>query len=420
MIISNTVAAAGSIFWSVLAQLLSVPILISCWGVEKYGGWLMLTVIPTYLALSDFGVGSVATAKMTALYSKNEYTKFNVVFQSALLFVCFISLCIITIIASSYFILVGWFEFDSANYFPATILVVYSLLLVISSVFLAAFRSVRQYTFGTVVYDSLQFLECIYVLFVAYFDGGYVEAASAMVLGRVFLLITFYFLTKKRIPFLVIGCKLHSYSELKLLTKPALGAVLVPVTLAINMQGMVLMAGWLLSPAAAAVLGPTRTITRIAIQGVGIVNRGSLPEFARSFALNDIESIKKIININLIAIAFGLLPGAVTIAFFGQWFVKIWSGGGVQPEFGFVVLMSISMLLHGIWFFFFNMLLSVNLHAKISIYIFLSAVLGLGGAFALVPALHLNGIAVALIISELISSSVVFFYILNITKKYHN
>ncbi|MFC8316662.1 hypothetical protein ACFUEJ_24125, partial [Gordonia sp. NPDC057258] len=44
---------------SVFAQIVSVPLFLSVWGAAKYGEWILISTIPTYLALSDLGLSTV-------------------------------------------------------------------------------------------------------------------------------------------------------------------------------------------------------------------------------------------------------------------------------------------------------------------------------------------------------------------------
>ena len=50
---------------NVLIQLAGVPLFLHFWGVERYGEWLILSTIPAYLWMSDFGFASVAANDMT-------------------------------------------------------------------------------------------------------------------------------------------------------------------------------------------------------------------------------------------------------------------------------------------------------------------------------------------------------------------
>ncbi|HMI00883.1 MAG TPA: hypothetical protein VK541_00295, partial [Pedobacter sp.] len=60
---------------NILEQLLLVPFFITAWGVNFYGEWLTLTVIPTMFAYTNLGFGSAAAGQLVLRYAAAEYQK---------------------------------------------------------------------------------------------------------------------------------------------------------------------------------------------------------------------------------------------------------------------------------------------------------------------------------------------------------
>lgn len=57
----------------VCLRLVQVPLLLAGLGVDEYGRWLVLASLPSWLALANLGVGSVAISEMArALLSSYE------------------------------------------------------------------------------------------------------------------------------------------------------------------------------------------------------------------------------------------------------------------------------------------------------------------------------------------------------------
>src|SRR5258708_12568362 len=48
-----------------IIQLGTVPVLLHGWGAAKYGDWLLLSAVPSYLGLSDMGFGTASGSDMT-------------------------------------------------------------------------------------------------------------------------------------------------------------------------------------------------------------------------------------------------------------------------------------------------------------------------------------------------------------------
>ena len=49
----------------IFIRLAEVPLLLSFWGTQLYGEWLMLSAIPVYLTISDGGFAGAACREMT-------------------------------------------------------------------------------------------------------------------------------------------------------------------------------------------------------------------------------------------------------------------------------------------------------------------------------------------------------------------
>jgi len=67
-----------------LIQLGSVPAPLYAWGAVKYGDWLLLSAIPSYLALSDFCFGDASGSDLSVRGEANrQYArKFGKIFTS--------------------------------------------------------------------------------------------------------------------------------------------------------------------------------------------------------------------------------------------------------------------------------------------------------------------------------------------------
>jgi len=402
---SNSFASAGSIFWSALIQVATVPVLLKYWGSEQYGIWLMLSTIPTYLALSDLGLASAATSDMTMAFARGNIDQVNKTFQSILKITSAISSFILFVVFLSVW-LCKVFNVGSiihSYHYVICVLAIYACFSIFSRIILAGYRSAKQYAFGTIIYDFMQFIEGCSVLVIAMLGFSFFEAALGLLIGRLLLIFVLIVLIKKRLPEIRVGFSLSSVSEMRRLLKPAIGALAIPSALAINMQGMVLVTGLAISPMAAAILSPTRTISRIAIQLVGIVNRATMPEFSAAFAKKNRGTIKKLITMNLFVMGLILAPGAVLFGMWGDFFVELWSHHKVFPPKDFVILIAVAMFIHGCWYFSSNLLLAMNRHTQIAATLLLSSIMAVLLAFYLAPSYGLLGVGGAIVLAEMIA-----------------
>jgi len=399
----NIIAAGGSVGWSAIMQLVSVPVLLPLWGAERYGSWLMLTTIPSYFALSDFGFAAAATSEMTMLIARGERDAALVTFQSLWRLIFTVIAVILTL--TSPLLIIGlladgsspWWQAHSVTLF---ILIAYAGATQCSRIVLAAHRSSGHYALGTMVYDVIQFVEGMIVLLLAFLGSGFAVCAAGYLAVRLCNSVIMALLLKRNVPWMQIGIAHAHTGELKRLLQSAIAAMTIPVALAINIQGMILVVGSMISPVAAAVLGPVRTVSRVAVQAVGIINRASMPEVSTAHSQGSQVSLEKLVRLNLLSVAVILLPGVILFACFGVSLVRLWTYGHIVPTVGFIVLMAIATFFNGCWTFASNMLLAINKLVQFSRRLMFVSV---GVIAVAVPAARyygLIGVATALVVAE--------------------
>lgn len=71
-IVRGLAANIGGMGVTLVFQIVSVPVLLAAWGVPTYGEWLVLSAVPTYLALSDLSFSSVAGNSMVMLVAQGR------------------------------------------------------------------------------------------------------------------------------------------------------------------------------------------------------------------------------------------------------------------------------------------------------------------------------------------------------------
>ena len=79
------------------SQILLTPLYFSHWGAAKYGEWLLISTIPAYLVMADFGVGSAAGNEMTIRAGAGDYEGAQRTFRGAIWLCGIVSAGVITI-----------------------------------------------------------------------------------------------------------------------------------------------------------------------------------------------------------------------------------------------------------------------------------------------------------------------------------
>jgi O-antigen/teichoic acid export membrane protein len=243
-------------------------------------------------------------------------------------------------------------------------------------------------------------LEGLLVIAVALLGGGYLACAVASVCAQIVAAYTLNTMLRRHVPWLRVGWTHANLRELERLWRPAIAALAIPLSLALNLQGMVLVVGSVLSPAAAATFTAVRTLSRVAIQLVVVFGRASMPELSAATALGQRNHVAAILRMNLAVLAIVLLPAAVVFGFYGTDIVSLWTRGGIVPEKSFVTLMAVGMVVHAVWMLAAQMLLAVNGHGRAAAAAF---AVSIATTLAAVPSANvygLEGVAAALLLGD--------------------
>jgi O-antigen/teichoic acid export membrane protein len=400
-IISGTVANSAGIGLNAFLQILSVPILASAWGADKFGLWMMLTTIPTYFALTDLGFVQAATSDMTMQVANGHKQRAVNTFQSASVLIFLICAAVVSVVVlGATGANMAGFGGGSIDLALTTTLALFAALSLLSRMPVAALRATGHYALGTLIYDVMTTIEGLASLLTAYLGGGFQDVALCLLLMRLLNMAILYSVLRARVPWLNYGLAHASVAELKRLFRPAIAAMTIPTALAINLQGVVLIIGAVLSPAAVAAYTPVRTCSRLLIQVIGVVNRATMPELAKAFALSDKRQLSHILRINGLMIAGLLIPGSIVFALIGKQFVEFWSAGHISPDRSFVMLVALATVVHGTWYFASNILLATNSHVSFAKYSLAASLATLVLVFVLCRMIGLNGAGVALVIGE--------------------
>lgn len=402
-LLGNTMANIAGISMSALLQIVSMPVLTAAWGIEAYGVWLMLTTVPAYLALSDFGFVQAATNDMTMQVARGARANARRIFQSIWV-LAWVSLLVVfglTFLVTHIFqnvASVAWLDAHASVLFA---LVLYAGLALCTRVVLAGFRSTGNYARGALISDSLLLIEGLSILVVAMHGGGYLAAVTTLIGMRVAGMVAMYLALRRIVPWLWLGAAESSLKECRRLLAPALAAMTIPASLSLNLQGILLVVGAVLSPAAAAVFASVRTASRLVIQFIGAINRATMPEISAASATGRRFALARIVAVNVASVVFILVPGAMVFGIYGKPLVEVWSHGRISPDATFVALMALVMLAHGAWYYTSNMLLATNSHQMLAGTLLSTSVTSTLLAVPAAQQFGLRGVALVLLLNEL-------------------
>ena len=391
-----------------IIQLVQVPVFFHFWSTPLYGEWMIVTSIPTYLSFSNIGFGNVAGNEMTMLVAAEDRDGALRVFQSCWWLIAII--CGVTIVAMSgalYLLPVAQKLHLSAMSESDTKWIIFylgvSVLLgQLEQLLQSAYRCIGRYAYGSFLKSaiSLAAFACMIVP-VVLGGGARVTAlvfAAANVAGTLLLCV----LVRRDIPWMEYGWSRASFGEIKKLTGPAIAFMGFPIGNALNLSGTLLAVGYALGPTDVAIFSTARTVSRVALQMVQMVNSTFWPEMSVAFGQKNVNLTR---TLHRRACQMALIIAAVVVAGMmtvGPWFLSHWTGGHVPPSRGLLSLLLLVVVFYALWSTSSTLLAAINRHQKLAAYYIFATSLTCALCYGLSLRFGLYGAAGALLVSELV------------------
>jgi O-antigen/teichoic acid export membrane protein len=407
------------LFWSLLSaasarlsqtaiQFIQVPVFLHFWSVPLYGEWLVLNSIPTYLAFSNSGFGTVAGNEMTMLYAGGDRPAALRVFQSCWWLIMAICTTVTLLLSAALYFLpaADILKITHISETDTKWIVFYLgisvLLAQLEQLLQSAYRAIGRYPYGTFVKTAMALtaFSCT-LLSVALGHGARTTAlvyAVASIVGTIFLAL----LVKRDIPWIEFGWRHARFSEVRRLTRPAIAFMGFPIGNALNLQGTLLAVSYALGPVSVVVFSTARTISRGALQMVQMVNSTFEPELTLSFGAGKIDLTRTLhrraCQLALI-IALIIVTGVMTV---GPYVLHSWTGGHVPPSRGLLGILLLVVVVYALWSTSATLLTSTNQHQKMAVIYVVATSLTCAACFLFAHWHGLYGAAAALLISEVV------------------
>lgn len=393
---------------STIIQLVQVPVFLHFWAVPVYGEWMILNSIPSYLSFSNIGFGSVAGNEMTMMVAREDRQGALRIFQSCWWFIAMICSTVIALlsIVLYYVPAARLLKIHNINPSDAKWIIFYLGVSVMLGQFeqllQSAYRCIGRYPYGSFIKSvfSLSAFSCM-ILAVAFSAGPRFTAlifACANVTGTIILCM----LVRRDIPWIEYGWKHASFAEIRALARPAIAFMGFPIGNALNLQGTLLAVGYALGPTAVVVFGTARTVSRVALQMVQMVNSTFEPEMSIAYGARNYPLIRSLLRracqLALI-VACVIVLGMMSV---GPWFLHHWTGGHVPPSRVLLDILLLVVVLYALWSTSSVLMTSTNQHQRLATYYVIGTGLACTLCYFLARAFGLYGAAASLLVSEIV------------------
>ena len=103
----------------------------------------------------------------------------------------------------------------------------------------------------------------------------------------------------------------------------------IPLSNALIFQGMTLTVGGLQAPVAVVVFTTSRTVSRILIQFITLINCAFWPELSAAFGCNDLLLARKLHQRASLFSFWLSIVTSIALAAIGPWLLRFWTGGHI-------------------------------------------------------------------------------------------
>ena len=232
----------------------------------------------------------------------------------------------------------------------------------------AGFWASGHYPQSMLLYSLSQLLKFSGTALPVILGGGPVQAASGLLIGTVVGFCLRYVLQRKISPWLHFGIHHVSFSEIRRLIAPSFASLAFPLGVALNIQGVRLVIGLVLGPAAVAIYVPIRTISNFVVQPRQVVNQLTEPEMAMAFGAEN-KSLYQKLFLHSVRISFwSCLSVSILLLPASKWIYPIWTAGKVGMDWPTFILLLLAAVINSIWYTALMVPYSTNRHGVSAVY----------------------------------------------------
>ncbi|WP_185732291.1 lipopolysaccharide biosynthesis protein [Burkholderia sp. Bp8963] len=364
---------------SVFAQVVSVPLFLSVWGAAKYGEWILISTIPTYLALSDLGLSTVAANEMDQRAAVGDYDRLQIIYRTltvtVALFVTFV------------FIVSGvtWWAFGAGfqvfTYMTseevrlvALILICDVCLSVMYGPHTAALRSANCYALSISILNVTRFAALVFGIVALLVFKTPVAVAMGMFIARIVGFLAQQIVKNRYCPWATLFPITVDWTWIRKSLIPSLAFLGFPLSNGLNFQGILWVIGTALGPAQVAVFSTMRTLTRVAVQMMNLLSNSVWSEVSKMYATGRMEEVKRIKKrLTLVTIAVVVAIG-VGMSIFGERFYESWTGKHVAFDPSLFDVLLLSMIANSLWQSTSIFVIAINRHMRFAFAYLIAAI----------------------------------------------
>lgn len=387
-------------------QLLMIPVLVHSWGLAVYGQWLVIAAVPVFLGASDLGFGIAAGNRLIGEIARGDRDAARETFQSATATVLTLSLVVLAVcIAGCLWLPASVFEtqggLDAAPMrITAALLILYGMASLNWAMFGAVAKAMGRFPRCATIEATSKLAEGGAVIAIVLLGGGPVAAAIGFLVARILGIACHVGFALHLAPWLRPGFAHVTRERVRELFRPAVAAMVLPLSQAVYLQGTVMVVGAAGGAALVPIYSSLRTVSRVGYQLASMLSAPLMPEYAMAHGVGDERRKASIAGALALANAVLGPVSAIALSVFGALLFDWWTAGAIRPPQAMIVYTAIGLALTIVWQPLSDLLLSTNRHEGYSYMYFACALVTIPVCFVLVRHFGITGAAMANLLLE--------------------
>lgn len=353
-------------------RLMLVPIFLSTWGAEVYGEWLILTAVAAWFALGDFGAQLYFINRLTTEWASGRIDIFQRVLSTGLLlFIVFSVLLLgVALLAVLLLPIASWLELKAVDHdLVKAILLLMALRFSVSlpvGLFLGIYRAIGVQATSVMYGNLILMIQFVASALALLAGGGMLLLASLEVVPILLVSIAVIWDLRRRLPKEVRLFALANRDRaiLRSAISPSLHFLGLQLSMAIIIQGSVIVVAKTLGPVEVAIFSSMRIVANAMSRFMGVLAHAAWPEITRLASLGQDEKLAKLFTIILNLSLFVGLCYIVLIVNFGHILYNWWLNNNLPYDFWVMYLLSCQVVMTILWTWGGNLLMATNHHEE--------------------------------------------------------
>lgn len=393
-------------FLNIVGNLLLVPLFLSRWSTGMYGDWMALSAVVAYLGVTDLGMERAAANAVTTAYARGDLGRYRYLQSSAMTFYVGIALSLSLLFGLLMAILpiATWI---GIRHIPAAVAAWVTWLLALRILWqMPAMQLWNIYrTTGNLAATqwlwNLQFLGLLAVTAtVLVLQGGFLLLALWGAAPMIAVTAGAWFSLRRSHPELLPKLSEARIAGFRELLSPSLLFGLIMLSMALTLQGPVLLVSKALGGTAVALLVTTRTLANVVKQMVAPLQFALWPELTRLDALGAEPTLRlghRFLVIGSVALSAAF---AGALWFEGASVMQVWTRGKLATDVWLLRIFLLAIVLQATWLPSSLFVMAINRHRRLAHSYFISAVLTLAATALLIRPCGLLAAPLGVLIGE--------------------